>query len=194
MAKPGAPRKYKTAKSLRDAVEDYFDSITQEAAMEEVYDTGKKDKKGHEIYAKRPVLNKKGEPVKYLKYLFPPEVGDLCVHLRIHRDTWNEYCNHEKHPKFSDTTTYARGRMYAWNQRQLLTREGKDVRGIIFNLQANYGCSTKSEVEIGERAAKAMSAANMSMAEKEAILLEIGAIYGGNAEGGDADDEDDPEE
>jgi hypothetical protein len=51
----------------------------------------------------------------------------------------------------------ARGRLRAWREEQLLTR--KHVKGIIFDLENNYGCRQKHQVEWGPRAVKAMAAA-----------------------------------
>ena len=112
----------------------------------------------------------------------PPTVGGLCQFLGIHRSTWAEYCDHEEHPEFSDTTTRARGRLRAYLEQQLLVR--KDVKGIIFDLQNNHGYSEKRQVELGERASKAISAHSMSMSEKKLMLEEIAREFGG---GGDAD-------
>ena len=64
--------------------------------------------------------------------------------------------------------------MRAWNQMQLLTREGKDLKGIIFNLENNYGYSEKRQVELGERASRAVSAAGMTMEERQELLKACG--------------------
>ena len=84
--------------------------------------------------------------------------------------------------EFSDTTTRARGRLRAYLEQQLLVR--KDVKGIIFDLQNNHGYSEKRQVELGERASKAISAHSMPMSEKKLMLEEIAREFGG---GGDAD-------
>ena len=59
----GRPKKY-TERTLRKAVEAYFDSITREVAMTEKVDTGRKDADGHKIFENVPVINKRGEQVK----------------------------------------------------------------------------------------------------------------------------------
>ena len=166
----GRPKKY-TERTLRKAVEEYFDSITREVAMTEKVDTGQKDADGHKIFENVPVINKRGEQVKITEYLVPPTVGGLCEHLGIHRSTWAEYCDENAHPEFSDTTTHARGRMRAWLEEQLLTR--KDVKGIVFDLQNNYGHHDKKEIELGGRAAKAVTAASMPLEERQSVLEEL---------------------
>lgn len=135
----GKPRKY-TPRTLRKAVEAYFNSISREIVMTEPKPTGYRDDKGHMIYEDVPVENALGEEMKVIQYLIPPTVGGLAAHLGIHRDTWNAYSNDEA---YSDTTTYARGRMHAYLEQEMLTRPGKDLKGILFNLENNYGYSEK---------------------------------------------------
>lgn len=141
----GAPKKY-TPQKLAKEVRRYFSSITRRVRVMEKYDTGQKDKMGHPILTERPVVNDLGEDVWITEYLVPPTIGDLAEFLGIHRDTWNEYCNHEKHPEFSDTTTRARGRIHAYLEREMLTRSGKDIKGIQFNLENNFGYRQRLEV------------------------------------------------
>ena len=56
----GRPRKY-TKKTLSEAVELYFASITRKVTPTESVDTGKRDDKGHKIYEQRPIENSLGE-------------------------------------------------------------------------------------------------------------------------------------
>ena len=132
------PKKY-TKKALAEAVEHYFGSITRIVTAKELVETGKRDDKGHMIFERIPIKNSLGEEAKVEEYIVPPTVGALCQHLGIHRSTWAEYCDSVQHPEFSDTTTYARGRIRAYLEQQLLTR--KDVKGIIFDLKNNHGYS-----------------------------------------------------
>ena len=141
----GAPKKY-TARTLKKAVEEYFKSITREVVMTENKPTVEKDKMGHMIYEAVEIVNSLGKPMKVIEYLVPPTVGGLSNYLGIHRDTWNDYCNHEKHPEFSDTTTYAQGRIHAYLEREMLTRQGKDLKGVLFNLENNFGYKERLEV------------------------------------------------
>lgn len=183
----GRPKKY-TERTLRKAVEEYFDSITREVAMTEKVDTGQKDADGHKIFENVPVINKRGEQVKITEYLVPPTVGGLCEHLGIHRSTWAEYCDENAHPEFSDTTTRTRGRMREYLEQQLLIR--KDVKGVIFSLQNNYGYTERREVDFGPQASRALTAAAVPMEEREEILRELyqefsreGVLPGGSGEG-----------
>lgn len=166
----GRPKKY-TERTLKRAVEAYFDSITREVAMTEKVDTGRKDADGHKIFEDKPVINKRGEQVVITEYLVPPTVGGLCEALKIHRSTWAEYCDEQLHPEFSDTTTRTRGRMREYLEQQLLTR--KDVKGVIFTLQNNYGYTERREVEFGPQASKSMAAASIPMSERKELLKEL---------------------
>lgn len=175
------PKKY-TKKTLAEAVERYFASITRIVPVTEMVDTGMRDDKGHKVYERVAVKNSLGEEAKVEEYIVPPTVGALCEYLQIHRSTWADYCDHNLHPEFSDTTTRARGRLRTYLEQQLLVR--KDVKGIIFDLQNNHGYSEKCQVELGERASKAVSVGSMPMSEKKFLLEEIAREFGG---GGDAD-------
>lgn len=141
----GAPKKY-DEKTLASAVKRYFKSITREVELTEKKPTGEKDKMGHMVYEDVVVMNALGKPVKVTEYLIPPTVGGLSEFLGIHRDTWNDYCNHDKHPEFSDTTTYAQGRIHAYLEREMLTRQGKDLKGVLFNLENNFGYKERHEI------------------------------------------------
>lgn len=172
--KAGAPRKYKTAKALRLAVERYFDSITREVKVTEKIDTGERDENGHAVFIDVPVINKLGEEVIATEYILPPTVQGLANFLGIHRSTWDNYSDPDKHPEFFDTTTRARGRMREWREQQILTRPGKDVKGIIFDLQNNFGMTDRREIELGPNAARAFSG-SMSAEEREELLALLAA-------------------
>ena len=141
----GAPKKY-TARKLDKAVRLYFKSISREVVVTERKSTGEKDKMGHTIYEDVEVKNALGETVRVTEYLVPPTIGGLSDFLGIHRDTWNSYCDREKHPEFSDTTTYAQGRIHAYLEQECLTRSGKDLKGVLFNLENNFGYKERMEL------------------------------------------------
>ena len=173
----GAPRKY-TARALQMAVDRYFKSITRIVPVTVKVNSGRRDAMGHIIWRDEPVENQFGETVMKEEYLLPPTVDDLSAFLGIHRSTWAEYCDAEKHPEFSDTTTRARGRMRAYLEREALTRAGKDVAGVKFLLEANYGYKGKTEIELGEGARKALEAQGMPLEEREKLMREIAEAVG----------------
>ena len=142
------PREYSPI-TLERAVNRYFRSITRRVPMTELVPTDRTDDKGHPILEPRPVYNDLGKQMILTEYLVPPSVTDLCDALHIHRSTWANYCDTEQHPELAEITEAARARMQAWNEREMLTRPGKDVKGIIFNLQQNYGYGgEKHEMEL----------------------------------------------
>lgn len=171
----GRPKKY-NRKTLEEAVERYFASITRVITLTELVETGERDEKGHKVFARVPIINSLGEEATAEEFIVPPTVGGLCERLGIHRSTWAEYCDQELHPEFSDTTTRARGRLRAYLEQQLLTR--KDVKGIIFDLQNNHGYAEKRQVELGERASRAVSVGSMPMSEKKLLLEEVAREFG----------------
>lgn len=147
-----ARQKKYTAATLGKACERYFAAITRRVKVTEMVDSGKRDDKGHVILIPVPVKNTLGEEVEVTEYIIPPSMHELCAFLRIDRrrgaGTWARARN--SRPSASGV----RERMKAWNEREMLTRPGKDLKGILFNLTNNYGYSEKKEVELGERANK----------------------------------------
>lgn len=132
-------KKY-TPRALRKSVANYFKSITRWVKVTELVPTGRVDKMGHQVMEPKPVVNQLGEEVERLEYVIPPSVGGLCLFLGIHRSTWNDYCNDDA---YDDTTTHARGVMHAYLEQESLTRQGKDLKGVLFNLEKNYGNSER---------------------------------------------------
>lgn len=142
----GAGRPKKyTKKGLEKAVNGYFASISR----------------GGDVWA--------------AEYTRPPTVSGLCLYLGIDRSTWQNYSDPKLHPEFREITAYAKMRMEAYLEEQLLTRE-KNVQGLIFNLQNNYGWREKREVELGgetrRTVADSAQVRTMSIAEKVALLAE----------------------
>lgn len=175
----GRPKIYKTAKSLEKAVNKYFSSISRTVTAQEKYETGEKDSDGHKIYAFRDILNDSGEPIRYTEYVVPPTIGDLAEFLSIHRATWDNYCDGEKYPEFIDTTTRARGRIRAYNERELLTRT--NVKGVIFNLQNNFGMTEKVETVITGKTAESET---LSVTEKMELIKKMLKEGAADDEGG----------
>jgi len=176
----GREKKY-TAKALREKVEEYFASISRTAPVTEQVPTGELDEHGHKIFELQPVMNDLNEIMLRKEFIIPPTVSGLCEYLGIHRATWNRYCDPDLHPEFCDTTTRARGRMRAYLEEQLLTR--KDVRGIIFDLQNNYGYTEKREVELGRETQKVLGG-KLAPEEREELLSLLQAEIKSDADTG----------
>lgn len=168
MAKPG---EY-TPEKLEQAVNKYFMSITRRVVRREMVPTEERDSKGNMIYEQRPIINSLGEQVEITEYVLPPSVADLCQALGIQRSAWASYCDHQLHPELTGITEQACERIRAWNERELLTRPGKDIRGIIFNLQANCGYGAgKRGTEPGPGAGGALHGVPVS--ERAAMLKQL---------------------
>lgn len=173
----GRKRKYKTAAALRRAIWDYFDSISKIEPVMERYLTGAKDAWGHDEYAWRQATNQAGEVVMRRVFHVPPTAAGIRENLGISKSTWAEYGDRKLHPELCEVVEEAREVLQKWREEQLLTRAGKDVRGIIFDLQANYGMSERKTVDLGDQAAKAVrtaaGAAALPLEDREALLREI---------------------
>lgn len=150
----GQPKAY-TAKKLEKAVEEYFASITRQRQLTEKVPTGELDKYGHPILKDEPVLNCKGNPVIVTEYVVPPSKGALARFLGIHRSTWDNYHDSKTYPEFQEIVTDADDRILAWNEEQLLTRSGKDIKGIEFNLENNFGYRQKSSLDLNSEGLEA---------------------------------------
>lgn len=148
MAGRGRPHSY-TAQGLKKAVDRYFAAITRTVRVTERIDRGDRDSNGHVIWSEEPVINNLGEEVYRTEYILPPSVGGLCASLKIDRSTWAAYGDAERNPEHARIIEAARERMREWNENELVTREGKNVKGIIFNLENNYGYKEQRSMELG---------------------------------------------
>lgn len=179
--KPGRPKKYSAA-ALERAVEAYFNSISyREKIMRKVPEMDEKqrpvlDDKGHQIYKFEPVMAADGKPAMATRWIEPPGIMALCLYLGIDRATFDRYGkmedNEPEAERFRNTVTRARGRVEAYLVEQLENKSA--ARGAIFNLQQNFGWKDRKEISLDEGTQKAISARNMPMEEKLALLREIG--------------------
>ena len=152
----GAKRKKYTGRSLLEAVDAYFASISRTVEATERVETGAK------TFIEQPILSDSGQPIRYREYVVPPTLWGLCEYLGITPKIWSGYCDRAKHPEMQEAVQRAGGLMQEWKEQALLTR--KDVRGIIYHIQNNMGGLEPPENGEG--------AVNLSLGEKHAILLE----------------------
>ena len=131
-------KKTYTERTLRTAVNRYFASITRQVELTEMVDSGRKDKQGHVIYNTEPIINSLGKVAKVTEYLVPPTLGGLCQHLKIHASTWSRWEDAKKYPEFQEIIEDVMERMKTWRKEQVVLR--KDVKGLIWDLETNYGC------------------------------------------------------
>lgn len=168
----GRPKKY-TKKSLREAVDRYFRSISRTIPARDL--TG------------AVVKNDDGEDIMVVQFVVPPSISSMCLYLGIDRSTWQNYADPELHPEFRSVTADARARIEAYLEEQLLTRE-KGLQGIIFNLQNNYGWKQKQEVELGKETRRTMATEGMSIKEKLAFISAEQAARAAALAGEDGED------
>lgn len=140
----GRKKKYSAA-TLRKAVDRYFQSISRVADVTEEVWTGELDENGHRVYERVPVKNQLGETVRRVEFLLPPEEGALCRALGISTTTWESYGRTEG---MAEIVEDAKDTIRAWLWREMLTRSGKDVKGIQFNLENNYGASQRQSIGV----------------------------------------------
>lgn len=141
-----------TAAALNAAVSKYFKSITRVKTVTEKRPTDRKDEKGHVIYEDVPVINRLGKEMKITEYIVPPSLGGLCAFLQIHRSTWDNY---KGDVEYKEITDYVHDELKAWNEQELLLRSGKDVKGIIFNLENNYEYRERKSIDVSGQGVEA---------------------------------------
>ena len=135
----GRKRKYKTAKALEKAVDAYFAAISYEAPAVVSTPTGEVDKNGG-VKWKTVMLKEKtkepgvgGAPVTVTKWLRPPSMAGLMLHLGITKETWSSYGGLED---YGEVVERARARMEDYWTSRL---DGKGARGAKFALSCCYG-------------------------------------------------------
>lgn len=132
-----------TPAALEKAINAYFNSISRTVTAQEKVPTGEKDKWGHEIYELQDVINDKGKVITYTEYVIPPSVIDLCLWLKISRQT---LLNYEDDERYLDTITRARGRIEGCKARMLHT--SKNVQGVMFDLECNHKWKREQKMEL----------------------------------------------
>ena len=164
--KRGAPRKYKTAKELREGVEQYFRSISYQRPVIVDTPTGFVDDQGHAEVKRRMLCqgpDNTGAPVTVTEWLEPPSLAGLCLSLSISKETWSNYTHDEK---LKSVTERARLMLEEYWQSRL---EGKGAHGAQFVLKNNFGWSGvwKDKVEIDQKSVGMTLEEYLERAEQE---------------------------
>lgn len=134
----GQPKVY-TPRTLKKAVDKYFASISRTVPVKEPILTGELDKYGHPVVQYEQVHNSLGEAVYTTEFLIKPSKAGLARFLGIHRSTWDNYHNPDVYPELQDIVEDADDRIFAWTHDQLLSRNGKEVKGIVVELEHSWG-------------------------------------------------------
>lgn len=157
LVKCGRPKAY-TAAGLRKAVDDYFCSLcyleqimrNEPVILDEDPATGavtyQRDKYGHILARRVPVLDGNGQPLQQLCWISPPGESDLCMRIGIHKSTWDRYGAGED-PEFRDVVERARGVVRAYLEG---ATESKGGTGALAKLERIYGLKAKVEVDVAD--------------------------------------------
>lgn len=163
----GRPRIYKSVAAFRRAVDGYFASITHERKLTEWEDTGERTNRGKPVLRERDVLGPDGEPVWLLEYIVPPTMPALQLAIGVSKSSWDNYRHRDGYAQVCED---AKLRIEAYLAEQVVIQ--KNPSGVIFTLENNYGWRSRREVELGEATRGAISAMDMTMADKLALIRE----------------------
>ena len=145
----GRRKKY-TDKAFERAVKGWFASISRTKQAQEPDGTA--------------VLSDAGEPIFLTEYITPPGIAALCLALGIDRTTWHNYAAQDGK---KETCEWARQKIEAYLEWELVTRRKGSLRGVTFSLEHNYGWRERLDV----RHTGAVATAELKDAE-EAIPME----------------------
>lgn len=123
----GRPKKYRSAKQLQKAIDDYFESCKGELA---VLEDG------------TPVFDKRGAPV--MIGVRPPTITGLALHLGF--NSRQSLLNYQEEDEFLDTITRAKSRVEQYTEERLFDKDG--ANGAKFSLSNNFkGWAEKTEID-----------------------------------------------
>ena len=123
---------YKNRNALRQAIDAYFDSVSREKRLTETVQT---EREGRPVREERPVLNLLGQPVTVREYVVPPTRGGLLRALGIGAAAWRKLLADER---FRAVAEEAEERLVEWRIEQILAAPGRDIKGILYDLERNY--------------------------------------------------------
>ena len=159
-------KKYKTAKELQEAVEQYFRSISYQKPVIVDTPTGYVDDQGH-AEVKRVALRRgpggTGEFVTVTEWLEEPSLAGLCLFIGVSKTTWGAYAKDEK---LKLVTEWARLVLEKYWQGRL---NGKGAHGAQFVLKNNFGWNDvwTDKVEIDQKSVGMTLEEYLEQAERE---------------------------
>lgn len=135
----GRKKKYETAKAFERAVEKYFASITYNVKAVVKEPTGEMGRNDRLKLTARTLPE-----VTETKWLRPPSMAGLMLHLGISKETWRKYGELDG---YREVVERARARMEDY----WITRlSGKGAQGAKFALSCCYGWRESSEGDESE--------------------------------------------
>lgn len=169
----GRKRKYSTPAQLEKAVNGYFAAISYQEPAVVATPTGEVDEDGR-IKWRTKLLHEPGEqvgmqgkPVTVTKWLTPPNMAGLCLHLGISRETWSNYGQDKT---LKPVVERARARMEDYWCSRL---DGKGANGAKFALSSCYGWTERHEVGLDKPTRNVMAGQQIPLEEKEQLLRRI---------------------
>lgn len=141
-----ARKKIYTEKSFFNTCENYFKSISALRPVQELYDTGRTNKKGLPVMAYRDVIKdsgkEAGKPLMQRVYFVPPSMLGLYLYLGVSKQTASNY--RKQGGLYEEALEAAELKVEEYKARAL--SEGiKRPQGIIFDLQCNHGWRAAEE-------------------------------------------------
>lgn len=136
--------------------------------MTEKVETGKKDDWGHIIYEKVPIKNVMGEEIKVREIAARPSKTALCDFLQLRPASYERY---KKSEETGEILREAEELIKDWATGELLKRDDKTVKGVMYYLDNAFGWADKKEVSLGAETAEKIQA--LSLAEKMAVIASI---------------------
>lgn len=128
-----------SAAAFSEAVDDYFKSISTERTATVRVPSGEVDRQGKAIMQEIPAVNRLGKELRIVEYLVVPSFSGLFEHLGVPPEKRAAYSDPRRHPEAAAGLEDAKRRIREWNENELLTRSGSNLRGIIYNLENNFG-------------------------------------------------------
>ena len=128
-------RKQRSAAALREEANRYFRSISREKLLTEKIETGETDKNGKPLTRDTAILNALGEPITVTEFLLPPTRRGLLHYLSLTEEDWHAL---SRKPGVSAVVREAEARLVDWRFQQILSLPGKDIKGLLFDLEQNY--------------------------------------------------------
>ena len=146
-----ARKKIYTEKSFFNTCENYFKSISALRPVQELYDTGRTNKKGLPVMAYRDVIKdsgkEAGKPLMQRVYFVPPSMLGLYLYLGVSKQTASNY--RKQGGLYEEALEAAELKVEEYKARAL--NEGiKRPQGIIFDLQCNHGWTAEKKDSSGE--------------------------------------------
>ncbi len=163
-------------------------TITRIVNVTEQVPTGELDKYGHPVMKTVDVVNQLCNPVTRMEFLVAPMVGDLCIYMGVSRAQWDAWVQDDA---YAEAAQLMESIYRHYLDRELVTR--KDVKGVIYGLEAFAGVKTPAEGGAGEfgkgRSGQKANSAGLTIKDKARLLEQVAKDFRRAGDDDDADDD-----